>query len=82
MNKRDDLVREKLVDRLTAVNVDSRNLGIEVETGMVTVRGSVPSEDQRQRAVEALAGIHSISIFVKPIAPSDSPDGRGHSADT
>ena len=44
MNKRDESVREKLVERLAAVNVDGRNLAIEVAAGMVLVRGSVPSE--------------------------------------
>ncbi len=79
MNKRDEKVREKLVDRLTALNVDARNLAIEVETGTVTVRGSVPTEEQRQRTIEALAGAHLITIFVRPVAPVDSADGRGRS---
>jgi hypothetical protein len=77
MNKRDELVREKLFERLAAVNVDSRNLAIEVATGTVLVRGSVASEGQRQRTLEALAGAHSIEIVVRPVAPSDgSKPGR------
>ena len=79
MNKRDEAIREKLVQRLMAVDVDGRNLAIEVAAGMVLVRGSVPTEEQRQRTMEALAGAHSIEIAVEPLASSDSPDGRGRS---
>jgi osmotically-inducible protein OsmY len=67
MNKRDEKVREKLIERLTAVNVDARNLAIEVEAGTVTVQGSVPSEEQRSRTIEALAGAHSIAVSVDPV---------------
>jgi hypothetical protein len=35
------------------------------------VSGSVPSEEQRERAIEALAGAHDIEIFVRPVAPVD-----------
>ena len=79
MNTRDETIREKLVERLTAVDVDARNLAIEVVTGTVIVRGSVPTEQQRERTMEALAGAHSIEIVVRPVAPSDSADGRGRS---
>ena len=79
MNNRDETIRGKLLDRLTAVDVDARNLAIEVANGMVIVRGSVPTEDQRQRTIEALAGAHSLEIFVRPVAPVDSDDGRGSS---
>jgi BON domain len=71
MNHRDETIREKLVERLAAVSVDARNLAIEVETGRVFVSGSVPSEEQRERAIEALAGAHDIEIFVRPVAPVD-----------
>jgi BON domain-containing protein len=79
MNTRDETIRGKLLDRLTAVDVDARNLAIEVANGMVIVRGSAPTEDQRQRTIEALAGAHSLEIFVRPVAPVDSDDGRGRS---
>jgi hypothetical protein len=79
MNNRDETIREKLLERLTAVDVDARNLAIEVETGTVIVRGSVPTEQQRQRTIEALAGAHSIEIVVRPATPNDSADGRGRS---
>ena len=79
MNNRDETIRDKLLDRLTAVGVDARSLAVEVVHGTVIVRGSVPSEEQRQRATEALIGVHSLEIAVRPVAPSDSDDGRGRS---
>jgi hypothetical protein len=82
MNNRDETIREKLLERLTAVNVDARNLAVEVTGGTLVVRGSVPAEDQRQRAMEALAGAHTIEILVRPVAPIDSEDGRGRSPST
>jgi osmotically-inducible protein OsmY len=71
MNHRDETIREKLTERLTAAFVDARNLAIEVETGRIVVSGSVPSEEQRDRAIEALAEAHDIEIFVRPVAPVD-----------
>jgi osmotically-inducible protein OsmY len=71
MNNRDETIREKLLERLTAVDVDARNLAVEVAAGTVIVRGSVPTEQQRERTIEALAGARSIEIFVRPVAPVD-----------
>lgn len=82
MNNRDETIRDKLLDRLTAVGVDARNLAVEVASGTVNVRGSVPSEGQRQRAMEALAGVHTLEIVIRPAAPTDSDDGRGSSTVT
>ena len=79
MNKRDETIREKLLDRLTALDIDARNLAIEVAAGTVVVRGSVPTEEQRQRTIEALAGAHSLEIVVRAVAPADSDDRRGRS---
>jgi len=79
MTKRDETIREKLLDRLTAVGVDGRNLGVEVAGGVVIARGTVPNEEQRQRAIEALIGAHELEITVRAVAPSDSDDGRGRS---
>ncbi|MBV8191623.1 MAG: BON domain-containing protein [Alphaproteobacteria bacterium] len=79
MNERDESLRGKLIERLAAVNVDARDLAVEVDGGKVLVRGAVPSEGQRQRATEALAGAHAIDIAVRPVAPTDSLDGRGRS---
>ena len=61
------------------LDIDTRNLAIEVTTGSLIVRGSVPTEQQQTRAIEALAGAHSIDIIVRPVAPTDSDDGRGRS---
>jgi hypothetical protein len=79
MNDRDELIRGKLLDRLTAVGVDARNLVVEVAAGVVTVRGTVPTHEERQRATEALIGAHTLEIFVQPVAPADSADARGRS---
>lgn len=79
MNNRDETIRDKLLDRLTAVGVDARNLAVEVTGGTVNVRGAVPSEGQRQRAMDALVGVHSLEIAIRPVAASDSDDWRGRS---
>ena len=79
MNNRDETIREKLLDRLATLGVDARNLAVEVEQGMVIARGSVPTEEQRQRAIDALIGAHELQIAVRAVAPSDSDDGRGRS---
>lgn len=79
MNERDEMVRGKLIDRLTAVGVDARMVSVEVNEGQATIRGSVPSAEQRERALEALAGAHAIELEVWDVPPSDSDDGRGRS---
>jgi BON domain-containing protein len=79
MNNRDETIRDKLLDRLTAVGVDARNLAVEVANGTVIVRGTVPSQEQRQRAIDALIGVHSMEITIRPVESSDSDDGRGRS---
>lgn len=79
MNERDEMVRGKLIDRLTAVGVDPRMVSVEVNSGAATIRGSVPSAEQRARALEALAGAHAIELEVRDVPPSDSTDGRGRS---
>jgi hypothetical protein len=79
MNSRDETIREKLLDRLTTLGVDTRNLAVEVEHGTVIARGWVPNEEQRERAIDGLMGAHELQIAVRPVAPSDSDDGRGRS---
>ena len=79
MNRRDEAIRGKLLDRLTTAGVDARNLAVEVEQGSAIARGSVPSEEQRQRVLEALAGAHDLQVSVRPVAPTDAEDGRGRS---
>jgi hypothetical protein len=82
MTERDELIRGKLLDRLTAVGVDARNLVVEVAAGTVTVQGTVPTHDERERAMEALIGAHTLVISVRSVAPVDSADGRGRSPRT
>jgi hypothetical protein len=79
MYNRDETIREKLLERLSAVDVDARNLAIEVATGSVIVRGSVPTEQQRARTIEALAGAHSIEVLVRPVAPGTSAESAHQS---
>jgi len=81
MNDRDELIRGKLLDRLTAVSVDARNLVVEVAAGVVTVRGAVPTEDERRRALEALIGAHTLEIFVRPLPPAGSAHQSRHQID-
>jgi hypothetical protein len=82
MNTRDETIRDKLLERLTTLGVDARNLAVEVEHGMVIARGSVPNEDQRQHAIDALIGAHDLQITIRPVAPSDADDGQGRSPTT
>lgn len=77
MNNRDELIRSKLLDRLTSVNVDIRMVALEVNHGEVNVRGAVPDVEQHSRALEALAGAHSIELQVRDMPPVDSADGGG-----
>ncbi len=65
MSDRDELIRGKLLDRLTAVGVDARNLAVEVAAGTVTVRGTVPTPEARDKALEALIGAHTLEISVR-----------------
>jgi hypothetical protein len=66
MSDRDALIRGKLLDRLTAVDVNARNLVVEVAVGTVTVQGSVPTLEERERAMAALIGAHTLEISVQP----------------
>lgn len=74
MSERDEMIRGKLLDRLTAVDVDARNLVVEVAGGLVTVRGAVPTEDERQRAIDALIGAHTLDISVWQAGPAHQTD--------
>ena len=70
---------------MTAANVDVRNLAIEVADGHVSITGSVPSADQRERLTEVLrqcvdrATPLDYDVALREVAPSDSLDGRGRS---
>ena len=76
MNDRDELIRGKLLDRLTAVGVDARNLVVEVAAGTVTVQGAVPTDEERERAMEALIGAHTLEISVRPAAHAGNIAGQ------
>lgn len=69
MSDRDEAIRTKLLDRLTAVGVDARHLKVEVDGGQVAVQGAVPSEDERRRAMDALMGVHTLEISVRSAKP-------------
>jgi hypothetical protein len=85
MNEADEKVRDAITDTFTKRGIDARNLAVEVRGGAVSVSGSVPSEEQREKVAPALAaaapeaGAARISVSVAPVPPSDSLDGRGRS---
>ena len=83
MNREDEKVRDIVTDAFTRGGIDGRNLAVEVVNGRVTVEGSVPTAEQRDRigAVleNATSAIGVIRVGVVPAAPSDTADGRGRS---
>jgi hypothetical protein len=66
MNNRDELIRGKLLDRLTAMNVDACNPVVAVAVGTVTAQGTVATPEERERAMAALIGAHTLEIAVRP----------------
>jgi hypothetical protein len=83
MTPRDEEIRDRLTDALTAAGIDARNLAVEVRDGRTTVSGTVPTEDQRRRLVALMArrGGPGARCSVELLAalPPDSADGRGRS---
>ncbi len=84
MNPSDEKLRATVHDALTRANIDSRNLAIEVAAGRLSVKGSVPSEDQREQLDSLLrqcvpAASLDCTVSVLKVAPTDSLDGRGRS---
>jgi len=84
MNREDERMRDAIQNALTQANIDVRNLGIEVQGGAIDITGSVPTDEQRRRLAPVVvnavdAGTCRIDIGVRPVAPSDSEDGRGRS---
>jgi hypothetical protein len=69
----------KLLERLTAVNVDARNLAVEGGDRDVDCPARSTTEE-KVRALEALAGAHTIEIAVQagapPTARTDAGDRR------
>ena len=85
MNQRDESLRGRVNDALTAANVDVRNLAIEASDGQVFIKGTVPSIDQRARLASIVgecldrATPLQCDVGVRDVAPSDSVGGRGRS---
>jgi hypothetical protein len=85
MNAEDEKIRNAITDAFTQRGVDARNLAVEVVAGAVSIRGSVPSEQQRGLVAPAAAAVSpnvktlQIAVTVIPMASGDSLDGRGRS---
>jgi hypothetical protein len=84
MNRADERMRDTIQDALAHANIDTRNLGIEVRGGAIEITGSVPTDEQRRRVAPTVinavhAGTCRIDVGVRPVAPSDTDDGRGRS---
>ncbi len=85
MHSEDERVRDAITDAFTQAGIDSRNLAVEVVSGMVLIKGSVPTEQQRDligpTLVAADPGLAAarLAVSVIPVAPTDSLDGRGRS---
>lgn len=85
MNVRDEKIRNELNDRLTGAGVDVRNLTIESVDGRLILRGTLPSLEQREILIGALAtppdGVVSLDcdVGLLKVPPSDASDGRGRS---
>jgi hypothetical protein len=81
MDRRDEELRENLIDRMTKANIDARNLEVEVSSGVIRVTGSVPTGDARARLRALFADVVNLECHVEvvPVPPTDSLDGRGRS---
>jgi hypothetical protein len=81
MDRRDEELRDTIIDRLTRAKIDSRDLEVEVGSGGISVTGSVPTEDERQRLKALFSDVVNLQcgVEVVPVAASDSLDGRGRS---
>jgi hypothetical protein len=85
MNPRDEDFRATILDCFSREGIDTRNVSLEVDDGVVKLTGSVPSEDQRSTLERLLkdrvANLAKIEyeMNVIPVAASDSVDGKGRS---
>jgi hypothetical protein len=81
MERRDEELRDTLIERMTEAKIDSRSLEVEVTSSAITVTGSVPTVEERQRLQTLLSDVVNLAcrVDVVPVAPSDSLDGRGRS---
>ena len=80
MNPADEDLRNAITDAFTRQGIDARNLAVEVSAGAVSVRGSVPNNEQRGRVPRTVASVvrggktAQIAVSVMPVAgtPADS----------
>jgi len=85
MNRHDEELRNTITDTFSRLNIDARNLAVEVVNGGVVIKGTVGSEDSLSRLRTVLTdgrfGTRSLAcrVTVAPSIPSDSVDGRGRS---
>jgi hypothetical protein len=85
MNDDDEKFRNIITDAFTQQGIDARNLAVEVIGGAVMIKGSVPTERERDLIGSILATVASgithphTAVTVMPAAPIDSSDGRGRS---
>ena len=85
MIPRDEKVRDAVHDAFTRLDVDTRNLAIEMVDGHLIVKGTVPSRDEQEQVVALLRqcvgeGMSlECDISVLKVPPIDSLDGRGRS---
>jgi osmotically-inducible protein OsmY len=84
MNAEDEKIRDAITDALMQHGIDARSLAVEVRDGAVSIRGSVPTQRQRDELVPTAAAVApgrvtlQIAVTVAPAAPS----GNGTSADS
>lgn len=85
MLEKDERLRDTITDTFTQLNIDARNLAVEVVNGAVIIKGTVPSQDALDRLNAVLAegrfGTRPIArdVRILPTVPRDSTDGRGRS---
>jgi hypothetical protein len=74
--------RTMILDRFAAGYIDIANLAIEEAGDSVRVTGSVPSEDERRRALNLLGEVQAEGIrstHAIEVRPSDTPADEGAS---
>jgi osmotically-inducible protein OsmY len=57
MSVTDERIRTAITHALSRQGVDARNLAVDVLDGAVSVRGSVPSNEQRARVAPAVGAV-------------------------
>ena len=57
MKAADERIRTAITNALSRQGIDSANLSVDVADGAVSVRGSVPSNEQRARVAPAVGAV-------------------------